>query len=196
MKILIDNGHGSDTKGKCSPDGRLREYEWARDVAQRIVNGLKALGLDAERIVTEQNDISLSERCRRVNAHCTKYGANNVLLVSVHINAAWTGGWHAASGWTGWVYTHASNRSKQLAQLLYAEAEKRNLQGNRCVPSSQYWVSNFYILKNTNCPAVLTENLFQDNKEEVAYLMSEQGKEEIAHLHIDGIVNFIKAQKQ
>lgn len=24
MKILIDNGHGSNTPGKCSPDGRLR----------------------------------------------------------------------------------------------------------------------------------------------------------------------------
>ena len=26
MKILIDNGHGIDTKGKRSPDGRLLEY--------------------------------------------------------------------------------------------------------------------------------------------------------------------------
>ena len=25
MKILIDNGHGSNTPGKCSPDGRLKE---------------------------------------------------------------------------------------------------------------------------------------------------------------------------
>ena len=25
MKILIDNGHGSNTKGKRSPDGRLMD---------------------------------------------------------------------------------------------------------------------------------------------------------------------------
>lgn len=30
MKILIDNGHGSNTPGKCSPDGRLREYSYVR----------------------------------------------------------------------------------------------------------------------------------------------------------------------
>lgn len=26
MKILIDNGHGENTPGKRSPDGKLREY--------------------------------------------------------------------------------------------------------------------------------------------------------------------------
>ena len=194
MKILIDNGHGCDTKGKCSPDGSLREYKWAREIAQRIVDGLKDLGYDAERIVTEETDVSLSERCRRVNAVCAKQGAKNVLLVSVHVNAAGASGWNNARGWSGWVYTHASERSKQLAQLLYAEAEKRQLQGNRYVPSCKYWEANFYIVKHTDCPAVLTENLFQDNKEDAAYLLSEQGKAAITQLHIDGIINYIKAQ--
>ena len=36
MKILIDNGHGIGTAGKCSPDGLFREYAWAREVAQMI----------------------------------------------------------------------------------------------------------------------------------------------------------------
>ena len=36
--------------------------------------------------------------------------------------------------------------------------------------------SGFYILKHTKCPAVLTENLFQDNKEDVGFLLSEEGK--------------------
>lgn len=35
MKVLIDNGHGADTPGKCSPDGRLREYAYTRDIADR-----------------------------------------------------------------------------------------------------------------------------------------------------------------
>ena len=41
MKILIDNGHGEDTKGKCSPDGRLKEYAYTREIASRIVAALK-----------------------------------------------------------------------------------------------------------------------------------------------------------
>lgn len=34
-EILIDNGHGSNTSGKCSPDGRLKEYAYTREIAIR-----------------------------------------------------------------------------------------------------------------------------------------------------------------
>ena len=194
MKILIDNGHGSNTPGKCSPDKSLREYKWAREIAARIEAALKAKGYDAQRIVTEERDISLAERCRRVNAVCNRYGAKNVILVSVHNNAAGSGGWHNATGWSGWVYTGASESTRRLAQLLYAEAERKGLRGNRSVPACKYWTANFYILKNTACPAVLTENLFQDNRQEVAYLLSEEGKATLTQLHIDGIVKYIKSR--
>lgn len=79
MKILIDNGHGFDTKGKCSPDGRLKEYEWCRDVAARIVNILKGMGYDAVLITPETKDIPLKERVRRVNDYCKRYGSKNCL---------------------------------------------------------------------------------------------------------------------
>ena len=196
MKILIANGHGFDTAGKCSPDGSLKEYAWAREIARCIVEKLTAQGYDAQRIVTEDIDVPLAERCRRVNAVCKEHGAANVLLVSVHNNAAANGGWQKARGWSVWVYTQAGDKSKRLAQLLYAEAARQGLKGNRSVPACHYWEANFYILKNTACPAVLTENLFQDNREDVAYLLSEKGKQTLAQLHIDGIVNYIKAQQQ
>ena len=190
--ILIDNGHGFDTKGKCSPDGRLREYAWARDVAKRLQALLTAEGIDARLIVTEQNDISLTERCRRVNAICKTAGAKKCLLVSIHINAAGGDGkWHTASGWSGWVAPNASANSKRFAQLLYNEAAKAGLQGNRSVPVSKYWVGNFKIIRDTSCPAVLTENLFQDNRAEVDYLMTEQGKNTIAKLHLQAIKQYI-----
>lgn len=48
--------------------------------------------------------------------------------------------------------------------------------------------SGFYILKHTKCPAVLTENLFQDNKEDVEFLLSEEGKRAIISLHVWGIM--------
>ena len=52
MKILIDNGHGINTPGKCSPDGKFREYKYAREIAIEVVKRLKAEGYDAERIVS------------------------------------------------------------------------------------------------------------------------------------------------
>lgn len=68
MKILIDNGHSKETPGKCSPDGRLKEYAYTREIADRVVAELRNEGIDAVRIVPEENDVALSERVKRVNA--------------------------------------------------------------------------------------------------------------------------------
>lgn len=34
--VVIDPGHGVETAGKRSPDGTLREYEFNRDVSNRV----------------------------------------------------------------------------------------------------------------------------------------------------------------
>lgn len=195
MKILIDNGHGQETPGKRSPDGRFREYSWAREIAERIVSGLKSLGYDAERIVTEQTDISLQERCRRVNELCGRLGKENIILVSVHANAAGNGSdWMDARGWSAYT-SKGKTKADSLASCLYEAAKS-------CLPSeikirTDYsdgdadWEESFYILNKTQCPAVLTENLFQDNKEDVEYLLSEKGKQTIVQTHIDGIIKYI-----
>ena len=196
MKILIDPGHGVDTQGKRSPKGEfgvLREYAFNRAIAKPLVERLKKLGYDAELVVSEDEDISLGERCRRTNKWCDKLGAKNVLFISVHSNASSNcETWQKPNGWCEFVYTKASNASKRLAQCLYDEAEKKGLKGNRSVPPERYWTANFYVLKHTNCPAVLTENLFYDNEADYLYLCSEKGREEIIDLHVKAIVRFIK----
>lgn len=195
MIILIDNGHGYDTVGKCSPDGRIREYAWTRDIAKRLQAKLRQSGLDARLIVTEQNDISLRERCRRVNDICKTVGAKNCLLVSIHINAAGGDGkWHTASGFSGWVAPNASANSKRFAKLLHDEAVKVGLKGNRSIPPEKYWIGNFAIVRDTNCPAVLTENLFMDNQQEVDYLLSETGKNTIVQMHFQSIKKYISGK--
>lgn len=191
LHVILDNGHGVDTLGKCSPDKRLLEYKWARDMVQRIAAKLKAFGFAVHILVPEEADIKLGMRTRRVNEICAKYGTKNCLLVSVHNNAAGGDGkWHNATGWSGWVAPKASAASKRFAQLLYAEAIKEGLQGNRSVPACKYWTGNFAMVRDTKCPAVLTENLFQDNQQECVYLLSEQGKETLAQLHFNAIMNY------
>ena len=56
--------------------------------------------------------------------------------------------------------------------------------------------SGFYILKHTIMPAVLTENLFMDNKKEYEFLLSPEGKEAIVNLHVQGILDYISKIKQ
>ena len=192
MIILIDNGHGAETPGKCSPDGRLREYAWTREIARRVCDKLKASGYNARLLVPELNDVSLRERVRRVNSVCAGAGSDNVLLVSIHVNAAGTGQWHYASGWTAWVAPNASQRSRKLATLLDAEAVRLNLKGNRS--REPFFTGNFAILRDTKCPAVLTENMFQDNLHDVAYLLSDRGKSEITNLHITAITEYLKSK--
>ncbi|MDY4555488.1 MAG: N-acetylmuramoyl-L-alanine amidase [Prevotella sp.] len=194
MKILIDNGHGSNTAGKCSPDKRLREYAWSRDCANRLVQVLKQKGYDAELVTPEAWDVKLQTRVSRVNNICKAVGARNCLLVSIHNNAGGSDGkWHDARGWSVWVSPNASSNSKLLAQALYDEAARHNLKGNRFVPPCKYWTGNFAIVRDTNCPAVLTENLFQDNKGDVDYLLSEAGMTELVDLHADGITQYISS---
>ena len=52
-----------------------------------------------------------------------------------------------------------------------------------------------YILIHTRCPAVLTETLFQDNAADKEFLLSPDGKQRITALHVNGIINYLKAQK-
>ena len=190
MKVLIDNGHGSNTPGKCSPDGRLREYAYTREIAERLVMELRKNGIDAERIVKEEIDVPLAERCRRAN----EYKASEAILVSIHCNAAGNGSdWMSARGWEAWTSV-GKTKADKLATCLYEDAE-------HCLPGMKMRKdmadgdpdkeSQFYILRHTNCPAVLTENLFQDNREDVEFLLSEEGKRAIVSLHVWGIMKYL-----
>ena len=188
MIVLIDNGHGFNTPGKRSPDGRLREYAYAREIAARLEQALKARGVDAVRITPEENDVPLGERCRRAN----KYGAQDVILVSIHCNAAGDGSrWMSARGWEAWTSV-GDTKADALATCLYGAAgnagfnlRKDETDGD---PDKE---GHLYILRHTRCPAVLTENLFMDNREDVEYLLSETGRQAVADLHVMGITAYV-----
>ena len=194
MKILIDNGHGENTPGKRSPDGMLREYLYAREISDDIVRELVKRGYDAERIVKENVDVSLSERARRVNEVCGKLGTSNVLLISVHCNAAGNGDWLNARGWSAYT-SKGQTKADKLADCLYSVAESVFV-GQRIrkdlSDGDPYWEENFYILNKTKCPAVLTENFFQDNKDDVAFLLSPEGKQQIVKVHVEGIIKYLE----
>ena len=195
LVVIIDNGHGKNTPGKCAPDKSLFEWQWTREIAAMLCMRLYGIStIQTVILVPEEHDISLKERVRRVNTivHDAKIAGKEVLLISIHINAAGHGTWKTASGWSVWVSNNASDKSKLFAQIAYSEALSLHLKGNRVVPKEQYWSSNFYILKNTLCPAVLTENMFMDNQDDVEFLKSEKGKETIVQLHYNAILKYIE----
>lgn len=211
---LYDAGHGVDTLGKCSPDKSLREYKKARELVRDIVAKRRAMGIDARILVPEETDVSLAERCRRVNDICKQYGKNNVLLISVHCNAAGADGkWKTAGGWC--VYTSpGKTKADSLATYLWNAAnvslkpyidrfpllKQQGAYDKRQVPIRADWSdgdpdyeARFYILVHSLCPAVLTESLFQDNSADVDFLLSKEGHNAIVDLHVKGVDNYIKS---
>ena len=196
MKILIDNGHGENTPGKRSPDGLFREYKYVREIAEEIERELIARGYDAERIVKETVDDPLSERSRRINEICGRLGTANVILVSIHCNAAGNGEeWKTARGWAAYT-SKGKTKADKLADFLY-EAAENNFPGKTirkdCQDGDPDWEENFHMLAKTKCPAVLTENFFMDNQKDVSYLLSLEGRTSIVRAHIEGIINYIKS---
>ena len=211
--VILDNGHGADTKGKCSPEidfqynkdftsienGRYREYIFSRRVVLDVKRKLEKLGFNVIQLVPEMKDILLKERVRRINQYCSKYGAGNCVLVSVHSNAAGNGDWMSGRGWSIWT-TRGQNNSDKLASCIY-EAAKEHIEKDEKYTAKQKirtdfkdgdadYESNFYIIKGANCPAVLIENMFHDNREDVKYLESWNGFSRICNTIVDGVKNY------
>lgn len=186
--IILENGHGSQTPGKRSPiwgDGsQLFEWEFNRDIVRRIAAMLKADGVKFEILVPEETDVSLPERCRRANVIHADCG-NNAVLFSVHGNAG---------GGTGWeCYTSVGQtKADAIATVLCEEAEKEFAPDGwkmrfDYIDGDPDKESQFYILKHTVCPAVLSENFFFDNEKDCRFMMSDAGRERIAKVHYNTI---------
>ena len=60
LVVLIDNGHGKNTKGKCSPDKRICEWEYCREIACRLYEKLSLEGIQAILLVPEEKDVIYS----------------------------------------------------------------------------------------------------------------------------------------
>lgn len=204
--IILDNGHGVDTPGKRSPDGLFREYSYAREIVGRLKKAFEGVGYKVEILVPEDKDIGLSIRAQRANEIYAKYKDRyKIVLLSVHCNAAPGDDWSPARGWSGWT-SKGVTESDRVCKRLYDAAEvylkdyidnfsspdKRQRPIRSTSDVSKGYEENFTIVTKTKCPAVLTENLFQNNKEDVAYLTSEEGKRAIVNIHLAGIMAYME----
>lgn len=190
MIVILDNGHGVDTAGKCSPvwsDGsKLWEYEFNRDVAARIAYHCKMNGIRFKMLVTEMHDISLAERVRRANAIYDSI-AEECFLLSIHANAGMGTGFEV---WT----SKGKTMSDTYADIFMEEAEKELKEFKMrkdYTDGDSDKEDQFYILRHTKMPAVLTENLFMDTERDCRFLLSDEGRERIAEFHFRAIKRIV-----
>lgn len=215
LTVILGTAHGKNVAGKRSPDGIFEEWQYSREIVGLVRRELEAKGFkvfvdmqDSE--VPLPQTAELRARCKYVNELCEKYGTKNCIYVSIHVDAASSGEWKNAGGWTAYT-SPGRTLSDILATYLYEAAEKhlagyaakmeegkkKGLYGSNQKPFRKDTTdgdpdkeARFYVLVRTKCAAVLTENLFQDNKADVAFLTSEEGKKAIVALHKEAILRF------
>lgn len=196
LYVLIDNGHGINTAGKRSPDGTILEYQYTRRLTAEIYTKLNNIpGIQPILITPELQDIPLKTRVQRINKYVRQCGdGSHCIMICVHLNAAGRGEWMSARGWSVWT-TRGQNNSDKLSTICYNNAVKA-LNGiattrKEMSDGDPDYESNFYIIKYSNCPAILTENLFQDNKQDVAILKTKEGFDAIVDLHVNTCVDWL-----
>ena len=187
--VILDNGHGIDTPGKRSPiwsnNTQLFEWKFNRDIVDSIIGYLQVANISYVKLIEESQDISLKERVDRIN---TIYKENKdkyrVYLISVHGNAADNA--PTANGIE--VFTSiGETKSDTIAEVFYSKLKNLGwkMRPNRSNKGGKE--ENFYILKNSHCPAVLTENGFYTNEEECKKMLEFYWQKEIALAHYKAI---------
>lgn len=190
---IIDAGHGGLKQGKyvTAPnkmfhfnDG-LVIYEGVvnRDIAKILCAKLHDACIDFAIVYDDVEDWGLGTRAALVNKIYNKN--KNAISLSIHSNAG---------GGNGFEYftSHGETEADLMGEVLYQcyrkflpkfEVRVDKTDGDHDkearftmvgYESNGKWVG-------PKCPALLVENLFFDNRKEAEYLLSDEGKNEIAN---------------
>lgn len=168
LTIVLDAAHGEEVPGKRSPDGKFREYKWSREVIKDLSVKLKSLGYTVVESNPTTKEIGLSKRVAN-----TKAVKGRKIFISIHSDAAGMGkDWMTARGYS--IYTTVGqNNSDVIAEIMLKQLAKDIPELKMRADKSDGDLdkeSNFTVIAGADCPAVLIEWCFQDNKEDVAIL--------------------------
>lgn len=210
LAVILDPAHGSNVAGKCSPDALkgnksseyyFREYQWSREFCKYYLEPtLKSHGIQVFYTVDPNNEYEpgLRNRVQMTNKIIKDHPDIHFIFLSPHVNAAGDAKeYKVATGWSAYT-TKGENNSDILADCIIREAEANLPLLNKKIRKykNEYLKKdveeNFTVIYGANCPAVLTENMFQDNKSDILWLKSNEGKEALCKIHVDGILNYFK----
>jgi N-acetylmuramoyl-L-alanine amidase len=147
MKVYIDAGHGGRDSGAVGIDGRL-EKEDCQKITDIISNFLKQS--DVTVIINTNPDESLTEVVKQANEE------NVDLFISIHRNAYYD---INANGLEVWTCQNARAKTRKNAEIMYEKLCNVNSQ----MRQRGIKESNFFVLINTNAPAMLLELGFVTN---------------------------------
>lgn len=171
MRITVNAGHypGLDS-GAVGATG-LQEADVAKDIAKRVTGYLQAVGYDA--LFVQKNDLSAI-----VDAS-NAFGAQ--LFLSIHCNAAEN---RSAQG----TETFAINADG--AGAILAQKIQRQIVDNLGTVDRGVKTAGFYVLRYTDCSAVLVETAFISNPEDEMLLADPQKRDEFARAIARGVTDY------
>lgn len=210
---LLDPGHGGmingeyQTQGKRSPvynDNKDQFYEgvFNREIVKMIIE-LSKNKIDTYNLVDTELDLPLRTRTDLANEiFCKHYQTDKkpCIYLSIHANAYTPNNklvFNSAKGWE--VYTtKGESKSDKIATLFFEEIKK-------AFPDQKFRTDysdhdpdkeeDFFVLRKTATPAVLTENFFMTNKDDLKILLSSDKKKKIAEAHYNAMVEVEKRIK-
>ncbi|MYL22052.1 N-acetylmuramoyl-L-alanine amidase [Halobacillus litoralis] len=174
-KVILDPGHGGHDQG-ASGNG-LKEKDVVLKIAKYTNEILENNYEEVETRLTRKSDyfVDLLQRSEFAN----EWGAD--YFVSFHINA-FDG---SAQGFESYIYNGLPEDSK---------AEKfQNALHEEILKEAKYFYdrglkeANFSVLRETNMPAILTENGFIDSEKDAKHLKSNEDLRNVALGHAKGI---------
>ncbi|WP_027410377.1 N-acetylmuramoyl-L-alanine amidase [Anoxybacteroides tepidamans] len=180
VKIVLDAGHGGTDSGAVG--NGLLEKNLTLNIVKKIGDMLKDYeGVEVIYTRTDDRFIELSERATIANR------AKADFFLSVHINAG------GGTGFESYIYNgKVSSAAIAYQNVIHQEIMKSI--GN--VNDRGKKRANYAVLRETNMPAILTENLFIDSAGDAAKLKSEQFLLQVAHGHVEGIAKAFGLKKK
>ena len=118
------------------------------------------------------------------------------LAIAVGLNSTNPDGhYHPAHGWR--ILSNALNKESSHLSTALSSAALQIL-GPRAITTTTLqqnlrYLNQTEILHATTIPAVLTLNLYQDNRQDAAYLLSSCGRQAIIDLHVQGILDYLRS---
>ncbi len=218
-KVVVDAGHGGRDTGAVNSHG-VREKDIVLDIAQKVRDGLRAHGIDV--VMTRQSDIfiPLRERARIANKkgadffvsiHANAAESRSLSGFEVyHLSEAIDDqalaveraenlpiGFRSETAMAAdrdlqvifWDLAEAENRKESVKMSgRITEAVGRSVE----VSAKRELTANFYVLKWTECPAVLIETGYLTNDEDESRLRSPEYQEALAGAIVRGLVAYKK----
>lgn len=187
--ISMEGGHDTSTKGKETPyikdlGRKIKENEFNDAVIEYLKEDLERCGFRTLDVSPEKGtDTPLKTRTDRANK------AKADLHISIHFNA-FDGTFSGANpeGHSIHIYP-GSKESRKAAEFIYKYLIQGTDQKHRGIKEN-----NFHMLRETDMPAILSENGFMDNPREALLMLNVDFQKEVAREHAQGICDYFEVK--